>query len=235
MDKIFTFGDGYATGHLWPEWPQILEALVPNYQVINTAGIGAGAEYLVHQLVKQLDQMPESHVIFQWPVADRFDKIVEDQRWSDIIKNDPVYHFNTVPDDMHLWWLSSASQQKEIRTYHEFFVQPEQQRMRVEDYKTLVKNTLENIGCKLHYTSLVEEVNYSRQDRFQEIRQSEVQPSPPVHYYFLIEQILPNTDIKYDTDRAQKLEQLILNQKWVAYDPNRAGIWDSLTQTLNSL
>lgn len=235
MDKIFTFGDGYATGHLWPEWPQILAALVPDYEVVNTAGIGAGCEFLVHKLVRQLDQMPNSHVIFQWPVADRFDKLVEDSRWSDIIRNDPVYHFNTVADDMHIWWLSSASTQTEIRTYHDFFVQPEQQRMRVEDYKILVKNTLENIGCQIYYTSLVEEVNYSRQARFAEIRQTEVQPSPPVHYYFLMEQILPNTEIKYSPERAKKLEQLILAEKWTAYDPNRAEIWQTLVQNLNRL
>jgi hypothetical protein len=209
-----------------------LSALVPDYQVVNSAGIGAGAEYLVHRLVRQLDAMRGNHVIFQWPVADRFDKIVEDQRWADIIKNDPVYHFNTVADDMHVWWLSSASQQKEIRTYHEFFVQAEQQRMRVEDYKILVQNTLENIGCETHYTSLVEEVNYSRQDRFQDIRQQEVQPSPPVHYYFLMECILPNTTIQVDTARAQHLEQLLLDQPWQAYDPNRAQIWQELTQRL---
>jgi hypothetical protein len=199
---------------------------------VNSAGIGAGAEYLVHRLVRQLDAMRGNHVIFQWPVADRFDKIVEDQRWLDIIKNDPVYHFNTVTDDMHVWWLSSASQQKEIRTYHEFFVQAEQQQIRVEDYKILVQNTLENIGCEIYYTSLVEEVSYSRQDRFRDIRQQEVQPSPPVHYYFLMERILPNTTIQFDPARAQRLEQLVLAQTWTAYDPNRAQIWQELTQRL---
>jgi hypothetical protein len=47
MKKIFCFGDGFATGHIWPEWPQILQALVPNCQVVVTAGIGAGSEFLV--------------------------------------------------------------------------------------------------------------------------------------------------------------------------------------------
>ena len=42
MNKIFCFGDGFATGHIWPEWPQILQALVPQHQVINTTGIGEG-------------------------------------------------------------------------------------------------------------------------------------------------------------------------------------------------
>ena len=47
MQKIFCFGDGFATGHIWPEWPQILQTLLPDKQIINTAGIGAGAEFLV--------------------------------------------------------------------------------------------------------------------------------------------------------------------------------------------
>ena len=98
IKNIYTFGDGYATGHLWPEWPQILQALVTDYQVVNTAGIGAGPEYLVHKLVQQLDKMQNSYVIFQWPSPNRFDKLIENDHWVDIANNDPVYHFNIIPD-----------------------------------------------------------------------------------------------------------------------------------------
>ena len=234
MDKIFTFGDGYATGHLWPEWPQILEALVPEYQVINTAGIGAGAEYLVHRLVTQLDQMSNNHVIFQWPVPDRFDKLVNDPKWLDIIACDPVYHFNTYNHGQETWWLSSASKSEEIVRYHSDFVESTQHKARLADYQVLVKHTLDQLNCSTFYTSLVDEVNYSRQPRFTEIRQNEVQPSPPVHYYFLIEKILPNTQIKYDSTRAKCLEKLILETKWQAYDPNRAEIWQKLVADLNT-
>ena len=59
MKKIYTFGDGFATGHLWPEWPQILQALVPDYQVHNTAGIGAGAEWLVSGFVDLIPDLSE--------------------------------------------------------------------------------------------------------------------------------------------------------------------------------
>jgi len=62
MDTIFCFGDGFATGHLWPEWPQILQALLPNYTVITTAGIGAGDEFLVSGFV---DHVPNSNNC--WP------------------------------------------------------------------------------------------------------------------------------------------------------------------------
>ena len=234
MKKIYTFGDGYATGHLWPEWPQILQALVPDYQVVNTAGIGAGPEYLVHKLTQQLDEMQNSYVIFQWPLPCRFDKLITNDHWLKIAKDDPVYHFNIIPDGYYSWWLSSASTSKQIQTYHDLFVQPAQHKIRLNLYKILVQNTLENIGCKIYYTSLSEASAFSNRPRFREVRQKEVQPSPPVHYYFLTEQLLPNIDIAIDLERKKRLEQLILEQQWQPYDPNRAEIWDNLVKKLNS-
>lgn len=232
-NKIYTFGDGYATGHLWPEWPQILQALVPDYQVVNTAGIGAGPEYLVHKLVQQLNKMQNSRVIFQWPSPDRFDKLIENDHWLDIVKNDPVYHFNIIPDGNRRWWLSSASTSEQIQTYHNLFVQPTQHKIRLDTYKILVQNTLKNIGCKVYYTSLSEASAFGNQPRFQQIRQKEVQPGPPVHYYFLTEKLLPDTDINFNLARAQRLEELILEQTWQAYDPDRAEIWQNLVKKLN--
>lgn len=231
-NKIYTFGDGYATGHLWPEWPQILQALVPDYQVLNTSAIGAGPEYLVHKLIQQLDEMQNSQVLLQWPNPCRFDKLMENDHWEDIAQNDPVYYFNIIPDGNRRWWLSSASTNNHIQTYHSFFVQPEQHKIRLDAYKILVQNTLKNIGCKVHYTSLAEAGAFGDQPRFQKIRQKEVQPSPPVHYYFLTEKLLPNTDIKFDSERSQLLEHLILEQKWQAYDPDRAEIWQDLVKKL---
>ena len=89
--KIFTFGDGYATGHIWPEWPQILKALCPEHEIINTAGIGAGYEFLVSNFVYMLPQLHNQATIFQWPHPQRFDKLLEDESWDDIIKNDTTY------------------------------------------------------------------------------------------------------------------------------------------------
>ena len=119
MKKIFCFGDGFATGHIWPEWPQILQTLVPDYQVVITAGIGAGSEFLVSGFVDQICNMRDSTVIFQWPQANRFDKLIEDASWKSIIASDPVYHFNVVHDmyDRN-WWLSSASKDQTIIEYH---------------------------------------------------------------------------------------------------------------------
>jgi hypothetical protein len=234
MKKIYTFGDGFATGHLWPEWPQILQALVPDYSVNNTcSAIGAGAEYLVTGLVDLVPELANNLVIFQWPMAARFDKLIEDKHWFHVGKTDPVYHFNFHKRPYGIWWISSASQQPQVREYHEKFVQSEQHKIRLQNYQTLVRNTLENLNCGYCFTSTHEHQYYSTLNRFAEIRQQEVQPSPVVHYYFLIEKILPQINIVYNSARAAKLETLITAQSWQSYDPDSEEIWRDLVARLD--
>jgi hypothetical protein len=234
MKKIYTFGDGFATGHLWPEWPQILQALVPDYSVNNTcSAIGAGAEYLVTGLVDLVPELANNLVIFQWPMAARFDKLIEDKHWFHVGKTDPVYHFNFHKRPYGIWWISSASQQPQVREYHEKFVQSEQHKIRLQNYQTLVRNTLENLNCGYCFTSTHEHQYYSTLNRFAEIRQQEVQPSPVVHYYFLIEKILPQINVVYDSACAAKLETLITAQSWQSYDPDSEEIWRDLVARLD--
>jgi len=234
MKKIYTFGDGFATGHLWPEWPQILQALVPEYSVINDCpAIGAGAEYLVTGFVDLVPELENHMVIFQWPMMDRFDKLIEDKYWFYIGKTDPVYHFNFHKRPYGVWWLSSTSQQPQVREYHEKFVQTGQHKKRLQNYQTLVRNTLENLNCEYCFSDTNEHQYYSTLNRFAETRQQEVQPSPIVHYYFLIERILPKINIVYDPTRAEQLEKLITAQHWQAYDPYREEIWQDLVAKLD--
>lgn len=230
--KIFTFGDGYATGHIWPEWPQILQALLPNYEVVNTAGIGAGPEFLVSSLVDILPQLSNQTVIFQWPDVNRFDKLVEDNSWDQIIQSDPVYYFNIVMDRHNQkWWLSSAS--KQLTQYHKHYVQPKQQQNRLKMYKILVSGTLDSVHCKYLFTSTQEQEKYSLQARFGTTRQNELQPSPWIHYCWLIEEILPKLNITPNLARQQRLLELIQQQIWTPYDSNRVQKWQTIEYTLN--
>jgi hypothetical protein len=232
-NKIFTFGDGFATGHIWPEWPQILQALLPDYQVINTAGIGAGTEFLVSGFADHVPHMKGSTVIFQWPYHNRFDKLIEDNSWQQIINTDPVYHFNTIVDCKNRkWWLSSASQGKEVQHYHQQYVQPQQHLNRDRVYCTLVDHTALALDCKIFHTSTHDQDQFSNHIRFAATRQSEVQPSPVVHFYWLIEQVLPQIGIVIDQTLQQQLEQLINQTQWVAYCPDREEIWTNICAQL---
>jgi len=232
-NKIFTFGDGFATGHLWPEWPQILQALLPDYQVINTAGIGAGCEFLVSGFVDQVNNMQNSLIIFQWPDHQRFDKMIEDKHWRQIIKNDPVYHFNIVLDSQHQpWWLSSASTAAEVQLYHGQYVQTRQHKNRHRVYQTLVNHTASSLNCNIFHTTTQDEDNFSRENRFATTRQAEVQPSPFVHLLWLVERVLPQVAIVVSTARYNRLEQLINQTHWVPYDCDRTEIWKNICSRL---
>ena len=232
MNKIFTFGDGYATGHIWPEWPQILQALLPEYQIVNTAGIGAGAEFLVSGLIDLLPDMRHQQAIVQWPQSNRFDKLLQDQLWDSTISNDSVYHFNRVYDTQKReWWLSSASDS--VKLYHEQYVQSLQSQRRLEIFKTLITHTLNDVDCDTVYTSTQDQEFYSKQTKFITTRQNQIQPSPIVHFYWIIEKILPKLTVQVDQTRLAILEDLINKINWIPYGPDRDSIWQDLVKKLH--
>lgn len=230
-NKIFCFGDGYVTGHIWPEWPQILQVLFPDTQVEILGGVGAGPEFLVSQFAEHIPY-DNATVIFQWPIAERFDKIIQDQYWKDIVTNDPVYHFNTHSLGGLEWWLSSASSNLEIKQYHQKYVQSTQARYRLKIYQQLVKEILDKTQNRYLFITTSEQEKYSRKFH-SEIRGHEIQPSPLSHFYFLTEQIMPAVNLY--SDRCAKLEQLLINTKWQPYDPDRGDLWIKIQQDLNQV
>jgi hypothetical protein len=224
---IFTFGDGFATGHIWPEWPQILQALLPDRKIINIAEIGVGPEFLVSGLVDQLQSMKGQTAIVQWPAPDRFDKLLQDSSWDILIENDAKYYFNRVQDShKRIWWLSSGSDN--LKEYHNHWVQLQQHTRRLDMYKALVQNTLDNIACRFLFTSTQDLDDFSQQPRFNNVRQNHIQPSPIVHFYWLLEEVCPTLNILIDSQRMRWIEKQISNTTWIAYDPERETHWNSI-------
>lgn len=232
MNKIFCLGDGFAHGHIWPEWPQILQALLPSHKIIPITGIGAGNEFLISGLLNQ--DIANSTVIFQWAYPSRFDKLLQDDRWQDIIKNDPVYFFNIVEQDGHKWWLSSGSKMHEVRQYHEFYVQRKQAELRFNNQQKLIDTYIAYHNCNYIKISTPEQDTYSLQTRFANVRGNEVQPSPVVHYCYIDEVILPKLNLAVDADRKKHLERLITNTNWVPFNPDREEIWTNIVSEINS-
>lgn len=232
MNKIFTFGDGFATGHIWPEWPQIMDALLEDYEIINISGVGAGPEFLVTSLVNNIDKLRGQTVVFQWPFAFRFDKLLEDDTWDKIISSDTTYCENIKTINDQRWWLSSASLTDEIAEYSKF-IQEKQAQTRLEVYKVLTKHTLDNLLCNYYFTSTIDEILFSKQSRFHLTKLQEIQPSPVVHYYFVVEEIIPSLGIELSINKKKTLENLILETKWVPYDPNRDEIWNEIVNKID--
>lgn len=229
MNSIFCFGDGYAHGHIWPEWPQILQALLPETQVIACTGIGAGNEYLTNLLIQFGDQIKDQTIIFQWAQPGRFDKLIEDDQWLARAKRDPIYHFNLYESAGKTWWLSSASTDEKIKEYHNFFVQNSQENLRLINQKILIESYLKLHSCNYLFVSTKEQELFCSSYPTQ-LRGTEVQPAPLLHFYYIKEVLAPKLDLNIDIDRYNKLEQLIKQHKWQAYDSDRDEIWQKMSE-----
>lgn len=223
-NRVFCLGDGYAHGHIWPEWPQILQSLCPNLEVTVISAVGAGQEFLVSELLTH--DIKDSTVIFQWPHHSRFDKLVEDQTWADMANSDPVYYFNTYQTSQGTWWCSSASKLDTIKNYHNFYVQSKQSLLRQQNLKKLVAAYMVSNNANYIATSNQEQDSFARK---YECRGKEIQPSPLLHYYWLVESIMPAAGICINQSMAQELLTRISAHNWVPYDPDRKEIWQNMS------
>ena len=224
ITKIFCLGDGYAHGHIWPEWPQILQALRPDLEVIVISAVGAGHEFLINELLAH--DIGYSTVIFQWPQQQRFDKLIQDDQWVDIVKSDPIYDFNTYKTRSGVWWCSSGSGLDVIKTYHNFYIQTEQFLQRQKIQKKLISAYVSQQNARYIDTSNAE------QDKFAEnldCRGTEIQPQPLLHYRWLIESIMPLAGIEINQSLAEELYKRISSHKWVPYDLDREEIWNNMS------
>jgi hypothetical protein len=228
-NKIFCLGDGFAHGHIWPEWPQIMQALLPQYEIVLISGIGAGNEFLISELLEKGSEIKDQTVVFQWTDPARFDKLIQDNDWVNLAKSDPVYYFNFYQCADRNWWLSSASQSAQVQEYHNYYIQDKQAQLRLQNQKILIQNYLQNNHCNYYFTSTPAQMKFSNEHRFTQLIGTEIQPTPIMHFYFVTEVILPAINVLCNADRAAVLKNRIVNQLWVAYDPDRTEIWEKIS------
>jgi hypothetical protein len=248
-NTIYTFGDGFAHGHIWPEWPQILTALLPDYQIVNCSGVGAGNEFIFSNLVNKLIEHPDATYIVQWAGVKRFDKLIQDTSWDSIVQQDPVYSKNFRTIDAKTWWLSSASQLPQIQQYHSEYVQPKQAQLRTFNYiwaaSQLLKHTqnymfssykipfLSNTQqalCQLHPSMF----SFSQLPELAKFCTSEIQPHPIVHLEWIRQILLPALQLNVDPDWLDTITKRMYNQNWMPYDVDRASIWANIVDSQGS-
>jgi hypothetical protein len=242
---IYTFGDGFTAGHIWPEWPQFLEILVEQ-KIKNYGHIGAGNEYIFNCAVKSaLTATPEDIFIVQWADPIRFDKIIEDDEWKNLQKTDKVYADINSTVFNQLWWSTSASTLPEIFNYNQFYVQPQQATNRSILYMISLSKMLDSLGIEHLYFSTGTKLNdyceYNYQSELEKLpwidsdtcsmtsfgaqfldHGDQMQPSPIIHYRYVVEKILPRLKISL----VASLEDLIKKYDFLAYDPDRDHIWE---------
>jgi hypothetical protein len=248
IKKIYTFGDGYASNHIWPEWPWILELLYPEIEFSHFGEVGAGNEYISNAVIQANLNDPDAYFLVQWTEPHRFDKLLQDKSWDTVIDADPVYFFNRVSSFGQNWWISSKSTQPEIVQYHKQFVQPAQHILRSANVIYLISQLLAgkslffstvNINYFLHRkpNNYIEQdmFRYSFLAQFSDVRQNEVQPSPVVHLEYIKEYILPRMPVSPNKSCLDKLTRLVNEHKWVPYHPDREEIWKNIKRQLKIL
>lgn len=253
--KIFTFGDGYAANHIWPEWPALLSAIYNNCELINVSGIGAGHEFLTTAIIDQYIKDKNGLFLIQWPIPVRFDKLIENNDWADLIKSDPVYKENYVNQSDRVWWLSSESKLNEVQEYHKFYIQKEQARLRMFNNIFLIKNLLKDSNYYFFLTTdcrLTEQqknillddrwiweipwkgmLEFSYKEEYKGIRQNEVQPSPVVHLEWIIKFLLPKIPYDYSKNRLNQLVSIVNKTKWIPFYWDRVYLWENILKQLD--
>lgn len=253
MNRIYTFGDGFATGHIWPEWPQILAALLPESKIINFAGIGAGNEYIFSNCLEAYRQDPTAMFFVQWAQPQRFDKLLQDDAWHSVIHSDLDYYDNLKTEFNRTWWLSSASVQQDVKLYHEFYIQTKQANLRSFNYIYSLGKILKNhcfFGTQdFNYLTLEQknqcldfnwawfipwygQQRYALASEFDQIRQTNSQPVPYIHLKWLVNMVLPKTTLSIDPKRIDRLTNILYTTTWPAHDPNNAQQWNQIRNEL---
>lgn len=242
--RIYTFGDGFASGHIWPEWPQLLDAITDSVE--NYGHVGSGNEFIFNCAVKAALKANSNDIfLVQWAKSDRFDKIIEDSYSESVKQADSVYSDidKTVFDQT--WWSSSASDQEIIKDYHRL-VGPIQSQNRSKLFAIALSYTLKFLGIKHLYfstypidfldedTELLPWIDTDGMESYSQKfsnRGNEVQPTPIVHLNYLKENILPRLNIELD----QKIVDLVENVNFVAYDPDRDEKWNDLREKISNV
>lgn len=248
---IYTFGDGFASGHIWPEWPQFLDSIIP--PVRNFGHIGAGNEYIFNCAVKSASTANKDDIfLVQWASPFRYDKIIQDNQWDELQKSDPVYKDINSTVFKQKWWATSGSKLKEIEYYQDFYIQSEQYVNRSVLYMIALSKMLDSLDIKHRYF-LTYEFDYSAHENYQDIKKlpwidfdkgmeewsrqfddrgQEIQPSPQIHLRWVLLKILPSLNINID---QEKILNLVDNYKFNAYDPDRNQQWLNLKHEINLL
>lgn len=250
---IYTFGDGFAAGHIWPEWPQFIEVLTKQ-PVNNFGAVGAGNEFIFSSAIHaMISAEPNDIFLIQWTLSNRFDKIKQDSIWENLHQSDPVYKNISIKAFNNNWWLTSNSQLADIKNYHNFYIQDKQSDNRTLTYMISLANTLDSKKINYLYLSsyplnrlfdhiLFDEclkLNWLTLDsmeffsRLFDNRGTEIQPSPIVHFEWCL-LLLSKLNIP-PLKNEDKIRSLIKSYKFEPYHPDREHIWSILKNEINML
>ena len=130
--NILVISDGNGVDTDFKKWPFYLKLLTTKTSnIINKSVIGAGNEFIFMQLADTLTNEKIDYAVIQWSIPNRLD-VVSSDFWCEQAVNDKIYHFNLHDCAGQKWWVSSASKNEFVRTYHNLYVRNWQAQQRTQ-------------------------------------------------------------------------------------------------------
>jgi len=134
------------------KWTGLLPLLC-NKSIIahNKSIIGASNEIIMMQVAEAVSTSTVDAAIIQWTIPIRVDVVATDF-WKEQAKIDPVYHFNIVTSNDKEFWVSSASNNEYIKTYHNKYIHKWQAVQRSQSYMMATSALLKSKNIPFVFT-----------------------------------------------------------------------------------
>jgi len=250
--KLLTIADGFGDSVAVPDWypaffkwPEIIKFMTRDVDLVNLSRYGAGNEYILQCLRHNFKG--NDVVLVQWAIPDRFDLVVRstDDFWNQQISQDPVYNNNTCALGRDRYWLSSASQNSHVQTYHQKYISHRQHQLRSQCYVEHATLLLESKSIQYRFLltqdspyleeSVTDTTNWCWHDAFKGMESFRkisayaaldlgiVQPISLIHFDFIKQFIMPSLDLPWrDATEITAVENMLYRKykQAVAAKPN---------------
>lgn len=241
--KLLTVADGFGDSKAVPDWypgfykwPEIIKFMTKNTEVINLSRYGAGNEYITNCI--RLHAKDQDAVLVQWAMPNRLDLVLGQNKnyWQEQLRADSVYNNNVVSLNETEFWLSSASQNKNVQDYHKKYISIKQHQMRSHIFVEYVTLLLDQYDIKYKFLLSVDS-DYLRESvstfdqwcwhdlfkgmhsfrklsQYSDLDLNLIQPISLVQFDFIQQYIMPILDLNWRSKRDINAVENMLYRKY---------------------
>jgi hypothetical protein len=150
--NVLVISDGNGVNNNFLKWTGLLLLLCgKNIAVNNKSVIGASNELIMMQVAEAVSNDVVDAAIIQWTVPCRID-LVATEFWKDQARVDPVYHSNFALSNDTEYWVTSASDNELIKSYHTKYIQKSQAVQRSQSYMLTTSALLQSKNIPFAFT-----------------------------------------------------------------------------------
>lgn len=237
--NLLTIADGFGDSGAYPlwykgylKWPELIQLATRGVQLTNLSRYGAGNEFIVEALRNNIQD--KQAVLIQWAMPDRLDLLLAHNEyynfWNEVIKQDPSYSDNVVNG----YWISSNTQNPDVREYHRKYITVEQHRRRTRLYVDYAELLLNKHGIPFKFMLTADSPylstgnadnwifhhpwrgmdSFRTESEFADLDFGYRQPIPLIQFDYIQKYIQPNFDLPWRSEKELKAVESMLYKKY---------------------